>query len=88
MLQNVTPHKYVCAGRPGWEGAAFGAGGRAAAPQLLTRARGGGCDGFGAVAAAQVLRRSGLAASALLRPQARSARPSRTAEWGLCAAQP
>lgn len=21
MLQNVTPHKYVCAGRPRWEGA-------------------------------------------------------------------
>lgn len=87
MLQNVTPHKYVCAGRGG-RGAAFGAGGRAAAPQLLTRARGGDCDGFGAVSAAQVLRRSGLAASALLRPQARSARPSRTAGWGLCAAQP
>lgn len=28
MLQNVTPHKYVCAGRGG-RGAAFGAGGRA-----------------------------------------------------------
>lgn len=45
MLQNVTPHKYVCAGRGG-RGAAFGAGGRAAAPQLLTRARGGGLRRF------------------------------------------
>lgn len=61
MLQNVTPHKYVSPRGRVWEGgrgAAFRGGGRArfrAAAAVDAGSR-RGCDGFEAVAAAQVLR--------------------------------